>query len=336
MPNNSSFELKVKKLFPNQVLQEMYASLDSDPEFRHAGIIFEAEKDRFSKLSVNPASLMLDPKSHYDKKILRVSCRADRKNIYIREFLYPKQMKLDKKIDSINSSLWNESLSTGISCIGAASGWVLVITEMGAGTVTVGATWAAIPLTLTATTAATFQCGVGTGRILNHLTGNAEYNQWLDASPTFSTLMLTLDIVQVADLSKAGLEAGSLLVKFKKNKALGQNQLLKMYKGMTRENRKKLAVEILKLKNPQLANNQKLLQKVIRGQVLLDDGTRATKVYTQAQVQRLIRSSFYKAFVNKSSLATGAGAAATLYGSARNLPDNTKKTASFVIGIATL
>ncbi|MEH6393909.1 hypothetical protein [Pseudoalteromonas sp.] len=335
MSLDPTFVLKIQKLFPKDVLREMYASLDSDPEFRHSGVIFEAEKDSIAKLSVNPGSLLLNPNSHYNSKVLRASCRADRKNIYIREFVFPKQMKVEQRIDKINSSLWDETTTMGISCAGATSGWVLVFAEMGGGAASLGATWAAIPLTLTSTTAATFQCGVGVGRVFNHLSGNAEYNQWLDASPTFSTLMFTLDIIQVADLTKAGLEAGSLLVKFKQNKALGQNKLLKMYKGMTRENRKKLAVEMLKINNPQLVKNQKLLKQVIRGQVLLDDGTKATKVYTQAQVQRLIRSSFYRAFLTKASLATGAGAAATIYGSARTLPENTKKSASFVIGITT-
>lgn len=332
---NSSFELKVKKLFPNHVLQDIYASLDNDPEFRHAGIIFEAEKDHFDKLSVNPVTLLTNAASHYDSKVLRVSCRADRKNIYIREFFYPKQMKVEKRIDSINSSLWDESWSTGVSCAGAASGWVLVLAEAGGGAATVGATWTAIPLTLTATAAATFQCGVGVARVFNHLSGNEEYNQWLDTSPTFSTLMVVLDIIQIADLTKAGLEASSLLVKFKQNKALGHSKLLKMYKGMTRENRKKLAVEMLKIDNPQLAKNQKLLKQVLRGQTLLDDGTKATKVYTQAQVQRLIRSSFYKAFLNRSSMATGVGTAATIHGSVNGLHDKVKKSASYIVGITT-
>ncbi len=335
MSSDPNFALKIQKLFPKDVLREMYASLDSDPEFRHAGVIFEAEKDSIAKLSVNPGSLLLNPNSHYNSKVLRASCRADRKNIYIREFVFPKQMKVEQRIDKINSSLYDESFNAFVSCIGAASGWVLVFAEMGGGAASLGATWAAIPLTLTSTTAATFQCGVGTGRVFNHLSGKAEYNQWLDASPTFSTLMVALDVIQVADLTKAGLEAGSLLVKFKQNKALGQNKLLKMYKGMTRENRKKLAVEMLKLNNKKLINNQKLLKQVLRGQTLLDDGTKATKVYTQAQVQRLIRSSFYKAFLTKASLATGAGTAATMYGSVDGLHNKVKKSASFVIGITT-
>ncbi|MBH0057579.1 hypothetical protein I6F65_11455 [Pseudoalteromonas sp. SWXJZ94C] len=335
MSSNPAFELKVKRLFPKSVLQEMYASLDSDPELRQAGVIFEAEKDNISKLSVNPAMLLINPNSNYDQKVLRVSCRADKKVIYIKEFVLPKQMKAQDKVDKINSSIWKESKNSMISCAGAASGWVLILVETGGGAVTVGATWAAIPLTLTSTAASTFQCGVSLGRVFNSLNGNEEYNQWLDSSPIFSTLMVTLDVIQVADLTKAGLDAGSLLIKFKQNKALGQNKLLKMYQGMTRENRKKLAVEILKLNNPRLVKNQKLLKQVIRGQTLLDDGTKATKVYTQAQVQRLIRSSFYKAFLTQKSLATGAGTAATMYGSVNGLHNKVSNSATYMIGITT-
>ncbi|CAM4329518.1 hypothetical protein [Pseudoalteromonas ostreae] len=46
MSLDPTFVLKIQKLFPKDILREMYASLDSDPEFRHAGVIFEAEKER--------------------------------------------------------------------------------------------------------------------------------------------------------------------------------------------------------------------------------------------------------------------------------------------------
>lgn len=59
---NSQFDLKVKQLFPKEVLNEMFAALDSDPEFRHAGVVFQAEKNELSKLSVNPAKLLFNSK----------------------------------------------------------------------------------------------------------------------------------------------------------------------------------------------------------------------------------------------------------------------------------
>lgn len=68
MLNASGITARAAQLFPSNVLQEMYMSLDSDSEFQHAGVIFEYEKNRIGKLSVNPGSLILSPSSHYDKK----------------------------------------------------------------------------------------------------------------------------------------------------------------------------------------------------------------------------------------------------------------------------
>jgi len=192
-----------------------------------------------------------------------------------------------------------------------------------------------MPLTLASTSAATFQCGVGIGRVINVANGNSDYNKWIDSSPTFATVMYALDIVQVTDLAKAGLDSTSLFLKFKQNKIFGQAKLLKMYKSMTRANRKKLAEEILKIKLPQLAKNQKLLKEVIRGKKLLDDGTRATKVYSQVQVQKLIKSTFYKSFLSKTVVATGVGSAATIDGSVKNVLKKTGNSVNYVIGITT-
>ncbi|PKG39490.1 hypothetical protein [Psychromonas sp. Urea-02u-13] len=335
MLNASGITARAAQLFPSNVLQEMYMSLDSDSEFQHAGVIFEYEKNRIGKLSVNPGSLILSPSSHYDKKTLRESCRADGKIIYIREVSFPKHVPNHKRVELVKSTLWEESKSTMISCAGAGSGWVLLFAEAGGGGASFGATWAAMPLTLASTSAATFQCGTGIGRVINEVNGNSEYNQWLDSSPTFATVMFALDVVQVADLAKAGLDSTSLYFKFKQNKAFGQNKLLKMYKGMTRANRKKLAEEILKINNPKLLKNQKLLKEVIRGKKLLDDGTRATKVYSQVQVQKLIRSTFYKSFLSKTVIATGVGSAATIHGSVKNLPSKVQNSINYVIGITT-
>jgi hypothetical protein len=326
--NASGITARVTQLFPSKVLQEMYISLDSDPEFQHAGIIFEFEKNRLGKLSISPGSLLVSPSSHYDQKTLRESCRADGKIIYIREVSFPKHVSNHKRVELVKSTLWGESKNTMLSCAGAGSGWVLLFAEAGGGGATFGATWTAMPLTLASTSAATFQCGVGIGRVINGVNDNSEYNQWLDSSPTFATVMFALNVVQVADLAKAGLDSTSLYFKFRQNKAFGEAKLLKMYKGMTRANRKKLAEEMLKINRKDLVTNQKLLKEIIRGKKLLDDGTRATKVYSQVQVQKLIKSTFYKSFLSKTVIATGVGSTATIHGSV-------KDSVNFVIGITT-
>lgn len=313
----------------------MFLSLDSSQEFRNAGVIFESEKSDVDKLML-PAGSILNASSHYDKKTLRETCRADGKIIYIRELIFPKQIKPNNRVELVKSALKTELINTGISCGGAGLGWILLLVEAGGGSVTVGSTWAAMPLTLTATSASTFQCGVAGGRVINELNGNSEYNHWLDTSPTFSTLVLALDVIQMADVSKT-LGANSLIAKFVQNKPFGTFKLLKMYKGMTRRNRKKLAQEILKFEYRELRASQKLLKEVLRGNKLLDDGRKAIKVYSQVQAQKLIRSMFYQSFVSAAALkgaATGIASVSTIYGSGQSIINKTKQSVNFVIGIS--
>ena len=98
--------------------------------------------------------------------------------------------------------------------------------------------------------------------------------------------------------------------------------------------------EILKINLRGLEKNQKLLKEIIRGKKLLDDGTRATKVYSQVQVQKLIRTTFYKSFLSKTVIATGGGSAAIIHGSVNGLPSKAKNSINYVsinyvIGITT-
>ncbi len=83
------FALKIKTLLTREVVREVCASLDSDPEFARAGVIFEADKDSSATLSVPRGSVLLTPSSHYHSKILGVCCRAYRKYIYISRIYTP-------------------------------------------------------------------------------------------------------------------------------------------------------------------------------------------------------------------------------------------------------
>jgi len=182
------------------------------------------------------------------------------------------------------------------------------------------------------------------GRVTNEVSGNSESNNWLDNSSEFSILMMFLDIVQVADVTKT-LGTGSLYSKFVQNKPFGKHKLLKMYQGMTRENRKKLAKEMLQFNYRALRDNQKLLKEVLRGKQLLADGQRAKTVYSQIQVQKLIRTSFYKSFLSpavlKQGVAAGVASSLTLQGSGGNLLNkagnafnSAKESINFAIGVS--
>lgn len=310
-------EQKINQLFPDTKLEKMYAQLDSDPEFYGAGVTFIGYNSELSSYVITG----IERESLFFARVLRNSCRADGKTIYIREIKLPKHQSAEKALRTAKSSIGSELKGAGVSCAGAAIGWVLLVVEAGGGTVTVGAAWAAMPLTLTATAAATFQCGTGIGRSYNAVSGNAHYNDYLDESPLFNALIIATDVAQLADVTKT-LGNQAILVTALRKRGIGKAGLLKMYKALSRAERKQLAEEILKLEYRQLEKSKKALKAVMLHGKLLDDGTKATKVFSQKQVQALLGTKFLELV----------GASVTTYGSGTSLAGKAGSARSFIIG----
>jgi hypothetical protein len=313
----SSIELKVSQYFPESKLKEIYQSLDNNPEFYGAGVTFIGYKNEPFNVSIDP----LSPTTIFDFKDLRVSCRIDGKVVYIREILLPKNISNTQVVSNARASLGRELEGAAWSCTGAAIGWVLVIVEAGGGAVTVGAAWAAMPLTLVSTTASTFQCGVALGRTANVMNGKANYNKWLDDSPVFSSVMTALNVIQITDVVKT-LGKQALLYKILSRNGIKSGNLLSMYKQMPRASRKRLAEEILQFNHRDLEKSHKVLKQVLNGTKLLDDGTKAITVYRQVQVQQLMATKFLEIL----------GSGITVKGSTENAYDGIKNSLGFIIG----
>jgi hypothetical protein len=283
----SAIDLKIAQYFPESKLKEIYQSLDNNPEFYGAGVTFIGYKNEPFAVSIDP----LSPTTIFDFKELRASCRIDGKVIYIREMLLPKNISNTQVVANTRASLGREIDGSLLSCAGAAIGCVFVIAEAGGGAVTVGATWAAMPLTLALASASTFQCGVAIGRTANVFRDKPEYNAWLDESPVYSATMTALSIIQLADVAKT-LKKSALLYKVFSKNGINSGGFASMYKQMPRASRKRLAEEILKLDHPLLVPSQKMLREVLNGTRLLDDGAKAIKVYRQSQVKQLMATKF--------------------------------------------
>ena len=310
-------EQKINHLFPETKLEKIYAQLDSDPEFRGVGVTFIGYNSELPNYLITG----IERESLFFVRVLRNSCRADGKTIYIREIKLPKYQSTEKALKTAKSSIGSELKGAGISCAGAAIGWILLIVEAGGGTVSVGATWTAMPLTLTASAAATFQCGTGIGRSYNAISRNAHYNDYLDESPLFNALIIATDVVQLADVTKV-LGNQAILITALRKRGIGKAGLLKMYKSLSRPERKQLAEEILKLDYRQLENSKKALKAVLLHGKMLDDGTKATKVFSQKQVQALLGTKFLELV----------GASVTSYGSGTSLGSKAESARSFIIG----
>lgn len=313
----SSLDLKLEQYFPESKLNEIFKSLDNNPEFHGAGVTFIGYKNEPFNISIDP----LNPSTIFEFKELRASCRIDGKVVYIREILFPKKISNTQAVANTKASLGRELSNSILSCTSTAVGWCLVIVEAGGGAVTVGAAWAAMPLTLAATTASTFQCGVSIGRVANVLNGKEQYNAWLDDSPVFSAVMTALNVIQIADVAKT-LGKQALLYKVLSKNGVKSGSFLSMYKQMPRAARKRLAEEILMFEHRDLIKSQKVLKQVLNGSRLLDDGSKAIKVYRQAQVQQLMATKFLEIL----------GSGITAKGSGEDAYNGVKNSLGFIIG----
>jgi len=315
----TELDAKTDDYFPPKTLNEIYKSIDSSPEMYGAGVVFvPGEAPDILRMAI-----FFEEKANKKVKVLRESCRADGKIIFIRELLLPKNTTPSNQIQKTRSTLGRELEGAGWSCTSAAIGWGLVIAEAGGGTVSVGVTWTLMPLTLAATSASTLQCGVAIGRSINSIGGRASQNEWLDQSPVYSSTMMVLDIVQVADVAQT-LGKQAVLYRLLKQKGVSSGGMLKMYQQLPRASRKRLAEELIKLDHPALTSgSRKMLKQVMNGTRLLEDGTKVSKVYTQTQVRSLLNTKIVELI----------GSAITVKGSAGGAYDVSKKTIGFVIGV---
>jgi hypothetical protein len=257
--------------FPPEKLPDLFSYIDKAPEFYGAAVIF------------------MD--SHGNIQKLRENCRADGRSVVImqRSVRSLSEYQTNSKAAESKSTLGSESLSAVLSCGSATITWLLLVGEGASGEVTLGATWAAMPLTTASALASSAACGVSTGRLINSAAGNSDYNDMLDHDPIFSGAMLALDVVQMVDVVKS-LGKSAQLIKLLKSKQFGSKGVLAAYKAMDRASRKRLAQEILKLEYSELRGSQKALKQILNGERLLPTGEKAIKVYNQAQVQALLKT----------------------------------------------
>lgn len=317
-------DAKVARYFPDDRLSQLFKALDNEKEWLGAGVVFVPDLVGQIERSIAESKYaqLANRKSKIVEITLRSSCRADGRILFIREILPKPEIRNEKLIERERSSLGKELVKTGWSCTGAAIGWVLIIGEMGAGAVTVGATWTAVPLTLAATSASTFQCGTAIGRSANAAMGNEHYNDTLDDSKAYNALMTGLDVIQIIDVTKT-LQKQTVLYKVLNSKKISTGGFLQVVKGLTRAERKRLAEEMLKLDYPELAASKKLLKQVMNGSRLLDDGSVAAKVYTQQQVQKLVNTKVVELV----------GAAITTKGSLPGATGLAEQAVGFALGI---
>lgn len=250
-----ALRIKLARKISNEKILGFFTKLDSIPELAGAGVLY-MDKD-YTLVKIRPTK------------------RSDKLMVFLREINQYDQLAAAAS-PAANNRVVMELLYAGLSCTGAALGYVAITAEGLTVPFSAGATSLLIPITTAATVASSASCGVYAGRVINEVSGNGKYNDYLDENVIFSNVMTALDIASLAGVAGAYKSAGTF-VKQLSNKTLTKQTLLQRWKAMPRRDRKKLLRDIIQADNPAINNKQ--LKAILRS---MD----APKIFSQLQIRK--------------------------------------------------
>jgi len=144
-----------------------------------------------------------------------------------------------------------EILGAGLSCSSAVLGWVVVAGSAGAAPITGGGSVFLTYLSLGAATASSIQCVNALGRVGAELWA-PEKLDILDQEVWYQRTNVVLDGISLA--GAAGSTAMTVRMAMRLRATTGKS-MLAVLKGLTRQERRALAEEAIRLENPGLSNN---------------------------------------------------------------------------------
>lgn len=150
------------------------------------------------------------------------------------------------------SKLYSEVLGGVLSCTSAALGWVVVFTGAAAAPVTGGASAFLAVLGVTAATASSAQCVNSTVRIYNEVK-DPQANDALDSEDWYNNTVLVMDALSLANAFVGVSGVARTLLNAKR--ASGRSWL-SLIKGLSRADRRRLAEEVIRARNPGISNSQ--------------------------------------------------------------------------------
>lgn len=150
-----------------------------------------------------------------------------------------------------NSRFYGELMSASLSCGAAVLSWVVFGGSSAVVPLTGGASTALSVLTFGAATASSAQCSVSVFRLWHETSfGDPETNRWLDSQEWYVHTSTALDVLSVAGATAAAGITLKMALQLRKS-GTPINQVLK---GLTRQQRKALTEDIIRVNNPGISN----------------------------------------------------------------------------------
>ncbi|WP_425640950.1 hypothetical protein ACPUEK_12420 [Marinomonas gallaica] len=148
--------------------------------------------------------------------------------------------------------LVEEITNTAISCTGAILGWIAVIGSAGMVPISGGGSTVITYLSYGAAVAGTVQCFNGMYRVHEEAEGNGQQVDELSKQAWYKLMSSALEYISLAAASAA---AATTLKSLKLFKASTGKDYTALLKGLSRAERRRLTLEVLRVNNPRVSNS---------------------------------------------------------------------------------
>ncbi|MBF8720958.1 NAD synthetase [Pseudomonas guariconensis] len=223
--------------------QKLFKAIDADPGIVGAGVVY------------------ID--ADYNVIVLREFqpiCSVAPKRVILREaprYTSPEQFMNQLQTNPRESRVVKEAVGTTLSCAGAFIGWVVLFSGTIAVPFTGGASLALTYASTAATLASTAQCGIGLVRTHNELNDPAA-NDRMDDQAWYQATSPLLDALSLLGVGASGLTTVRYL---QVRKAATGRSWQELTRSLSRQQRKSLTDELLRIKHPSLTAKQLKLRQ---------------------------------------------------------------------------
>ncbi|WP_171030935.1 MULTISPECIES: NAD synthetase [Pseudomonas] len=243
--------------------QKLFKAIDADPGIVGAGVVYiDADYNIIVLREFQPI------------------CSIKPKRIILREaprYTSPEQFMSQLQTNPRESRVVKEAVGTTLSCAGAFLGWVVMFSGTVAVPFSGGASLALTYASAAATLASSAQCGIGLVRTHNEMNDPAA-NDRMDDQAWYQAASPVLDALSLLGVGASGLTTVRYL---QVRKAATGSSWTELTRSLSRQQRKSLTDELLRIKHPALTAKQLTLRQ---------SAGELVKRYTPTQISHAART----------------------------------------------
>ncbi len=215
-------------------LQAFYAALDKQPDLKGVRVVY-FDGARMHMLREGPPY-----------------CGMGQQAVVIREGIEEPALVDPKVAQSRDGKLLSELLNVGLSCGSAALAWIVIGGAKGAAPITGGASLFLVYLGWGAATTAGLQCAIAVPRVAGEIFRPDQLDVF-DSNEWYQRAALVLDVISLTGAVTATAVTVKMALALR---ATTRKSMVQVLQGLSRQERKRLAEEAVRIQHPGINNGQ--------------------------------------------------------------------------------